>query len=51
MLLLPIAVRERVIALAYSDGVSTPLPDAALHAVSREAGAAYERLILAAKKD
>jgi hypothetical protein len=50
VLLLPIAVRERVIALAYADGLSTPLPDAALHAVSREAGAAYERLILAAKR-
>lgn len=50
VLLLPVAVRERVIAMAYADGVSTPLPDAALHAVGREAGAAYERVILAAKK-
>jgi hypothetical protein len=50
VLLLPVAVRERVIAMAYADGISTPLPDAALHAVSRESGAAYERVILATKE-
>ncbi|MSP59665.1 MAG: hypothetical protein EXR72_04865 [Myxococcales bacterium] len=50
VLLLPIAVRDRVIALAYADGLSRALPDASLHAVSREAGQAYERLILESKR-
>jgi hypothetical protein len=50
VLLLPIPMRERVIALLYADGIASPLPDAALHAVSREAGLAYERLILAGKQ-
>ncbi len=50
VLLLPISVRDKVIALLVADGVTTPLPDAALHAVSREAGLAYERIILATKR-
>ncbi len=51
VLLLPISVRDKVICLLYADGVATALPDAALHAVSREAGMAYERVILAQKSD
>lgn len=50
VLLLPIALRERVIAVVYADGINAPLPDAALHAISREAGRAYERLILQARR-
>lgn len=51
VLLMPIAVRERIIAVLYADRANQPLPDAALHAVVREAGLAYERLILSAKGD
>ncbi len=50
VLLLPVLVRERAIAVLYADGIESTLPDAALHAVSREAGRAYERLILEAKR-
>jgi hypothetical protein len=49
VLLMPIAVRDRVIAVLFADGAAQPLPDAALHATVREAGLAYERLILDAK--
>jgi Type II secretion system (T2SS), protein E, N-terminal domain len=50
VLLMPIAVRDRVIAVLFADGAAQPLPDAALHATIREAGLAYERLILEAKR-
>ena len=50
ILLFPVAVRERVVAVLYADGITHPLPDAALHAVAREAGRAYERLILEGKR-
>ncbi|HEX4458857.1 MAG TPA: hypothetical protein VIA18_12865 [Polyangia bacterium] len=50
VLLMPIAVRDRVIAVVFADGAAQPLPDAALHATLREAGLAYERLILEAKR-
>jgi hypothetical protein len=50
VLLMPIAVRDRVIAVLFGDGAAQPLPDAALHATIREAGLAYERLILEAKR-
>jgi hypothetical protein len=50
VLLIPISVRDRVIALLFADGVQLPMPDAALHATVREAGLAYERVILAAKR-
>jgi hypothetical protein len=46
VLLMPIAVRDRIIAVLFADGATLPLPDAALHATTREAGLAYERLIL-----
>ncbi|MGZ3427732.1 MAG: GspE/PulE/PilB domain-containing protein [Polyangia bacterium] len=49
VLVMPIAVRDRVIAVLFADGAAQPLPDAALHATVREAGLAYERLILEAK--
>ena len=49
VLLMPIAVRDRVIAVLFADGAAQPLPDAALHATVREAGLAYERLILEGK--
>jgi hypothetical protein len=49
VLLMPIAVRDRVIAVLFADGAAQPLPDAALHATVREAGLAYERLILETK--
>ena len=50
ILVMPIAIRERIIAVIFGDGAKVPLPDAALHATIREAGLAYERMILAAKK-
>jgi hypothetical protein len=49
VLFMPIAVRARVIAVLFADGAAQPLPDAALHATVREAGLAYERLILESK--
>jgi hypothetical protein len=49
VLVMPIAVRDRIIAVLFADGAAQPLPDAALHATVREAGLAYERLILEAK--
>ncbi|MCU1280223.1 MAG: General secretory system protein domain protein, partial [bacterium] len=49
VLVMPVAVRDRVIALLFADGAAQPLPDAALHATVREAGIAYERLILESK--
>jgi len=49
VLVMPIAVRDRVIAVLFADGAAQPLPDAALHATVREAGLAYERLILESK--
>jgi len=49
VLVMPIAVRDRIIAVLFADGAAMPLPDAALHATVREAGLAYERLILEAK--
>jgi Type II secretion system (T2SS), protein E, N-terminal domain len=49
VLVMPVAVRDRVIAVLFADGAAQPLPDAALHATVREAGLAYERLILEAK--
>jgi hypothetical protein len=49
VILMPIAIRDRVIGLIYGEDYGRPLPDAALHAVCREAGLAYERLILRGK--
>jgi hypothetical protein len=49
VLVMPVAVRDRIIAVLFADGAAQPLPDAALHATVREAGLAYERLILEAK--
>ena len=49
VLLMPITIRERIIAVLFADNATMPLPDAALHATTREAGLAYERLILEAK--
>lgn len=49
VLVMPIAVRDRVIAVLFADGAAQPLPDAALHATVREAGLAYERVILESK--
>jgi hypothetical protein len=49
IVLLPIAVRERIIAVVFADGALQPLPDAALHTLTREAGLAYERVILSGK--
>lgn len=49
ILIMPIAVRDRIIAVLFADSPRMPLPDAALHATCREAGLAYERLILASK--
>jgi len=50
ILLMPITIRERIIAVVYADGIEGALPDAALHATTREAGLAYERIILDAKQ-
>ena len=50
VLLMPVAVRDRIIAVLYADRPTQPLPDAALHATVREAGLAYERLILSLKQ-
>jgi len=50
IVLMPIAVRERIIAVLYADSVEGVLPEAALHAATREAGLAYERIILDAKR-
>ena len=47
---MPIAIRDRIIAVLFADRAALPLPDAALHATGREAGLAYERLILESKR-
>jgi hypothetical protein len=49
ILLMPIAVRERIVAVVFADQPIVALPDAELHATIREAGLAYERILLAAK--
>jgi hypothetical protein len=49
VLLMPVSVRERIIAVLFADTPILPLPDSALYAATREAGLAYERLILEAK--
>jgi hypothetical protein len=49
VLAMPIAIRERIIAVLFADGTRHPLPEAELHALAREAGLSYERLILAHK--
>jgi hypothetical protein len=49
VLLMPITIRDRIIAVLFADQAMMPLPDAALHATTREAGLAYERLILETK--
>jgi hypothetical protein len=49
VLLMPIGVRERIIAIVFADEPLMPLPDAALHATTREAGLAFERIILAGR--
>lgn len=46
VLVMPITIREKLIALLYADSPLKPLPDAELHAVTREVGLAFERLIL-----
>jgi hypothetical protein len=50
VLLMPITVRDRVIAVVFADRMLRALPDAAVHATAREAGLAYERLILDGKR-
>lgn len=50
IILFPIAVREKVVAVLYADGLTKPVPDAVLLAVVREAGRAYERIILESKR-
>ena len=49
VLVMPIAVRERIIAVLFADGAFLPMPDAALQATIREAGVSYERLIITTK--
>jgi hypothetical protein len=49
IILMPIAVRDRIIAVIFGESPLMLIPDAALHATIREAGLAYERVILAAK--
>lgn len=50
IILFPISVREKVVAVLYADGLTKPVPDAILLAVVREAGHAYERIILESKR-
>lgn len=45
----PVMVRERVVALLFGTQLVDPLPEADLQAVLLEAGAAYERMVLATK--
>jgi hypothetical protein len=54
VVLLPIAVRARVVALLLGDRIEQHLPEASLQALAYEAGMAYERIIVqtrAASKD
>jgi hypothetical protein len=50
ILVMPIAVRDRIIAVLYADGLRASLPEAGLHSATSEAGLAYERLILNQKR-
>lgn len=49
VLLLPISVSGKAVALLYAAGIGAPLPDRALRELAEEAGAAYERLIRSRK--
>ena len=46
VLVMPITIREKLIALLYADSPLRALPDTDLHTVTREVGLAFERLIL-----
>jgi len=46
VLVWPILVRDRVVAVLYADTLSPDLPEAALQATLYEAGRAYERLLM-----
>jgi hypothetical protein len=50
VLLLPIVVREKSIALLYADGWQGPLADVPLYAAAAAAGRGYQRLILLQKQ-
>jgi hypothetical protein len=50
VLIIPIVVRDRVVALVFTDRLIQPFPDAAVHAACREAGLAYERLLLSKRR-
>jgi hypothetical protein len=49
-LLLPISVRDKVVAVLYADQVGGSIPDGTLDAVVHEASLAYERLLRNAKQ-
>jgi hypothetical protein len=46
VLVLPILVRGRVVALLFGDRITKLLPEVALQALCHEAGLAYERILL-----
>jgi hypothetical protein len=50
VVLWPIRIGDRVIALLYADEPSMPIPDGLFDRLACEAGAAYERLVRAAKR-
>jgi hypothetical protein len=50
MLALPVGVRDRVVALLYGDDESQPIPDEHLATLSRAAGLAFERALIARKQ-
>jgi hypothetical protein len=49
VLIVPIAVGGKAIAILYAAGIEAPLPEAALQELALEAGDAYERLIRSRK--
>jgi hypothetical protein len=49
ILVWPITVRDRVVAVLFGEHVEALLPEAELQATLREAGAAYARIILQAR--
>ncbi len=45
ILVMPIAIGERTVAVLFADGMVAQLPDSAVQSTMREAGLAYERLL------
>ena len=50
VLLLPISVSGKVIAVLFASGIIAPLPEASLRELAEEAGQAYERILRSSRR-